>query len=119
MASAMESTLPVEERRPRRLARTWTGALGGTALALWAPFLVAALASHRVRRVAEDFWLWPGLVPGNRVFDDLYSPWYGSFTLAHLVVWTLVARRFGWPGLVGAAVCGFVSMGNLMALLSI
>ena len=88
-------------------------------LALWLPFAVAAIASHRVRGVLYDFWLWPGLFPGSLLADTLYSEWFGLIALFYVVLWTAVIRYKPVWGVVGALLCSFVSTGRLMALLAI
>lgn len=93
--------------------------LGLVAGCLWLPFVVAALLNDRVLREPQDFWLWPGLVPGYLVIDDLYSPLHGLFTLGHLVVWTLVARRVPRLAAIGALSFGTFSALRLTALLAI
>ena len=99
--------------------RSWGRAGLYAVIALWLPFVVAAIASHRVRRVLADFWFWPGIFPGSYLTDTLYSPWFVLVALLHVALWTAVTRRHAVVGVLGALLCGFLSTGRLMVLLAI
>lgn len=107
--------LPMTHNEP---SRKWRRAGLVACGALWMPFVLAAALEHRVRRILEDFWFWPGIVPGAFVMNDLYDESFAWFAVMHVVVWTLLARRR--PRLAGlrALLCSAVSAVRLSALLA-
>lgn len=118
MQSIAEHTT-VDRAHGHRARLSWARSCLFAVAAVWLPFAVAAVCSHRVRRVLYDFWLWPGLFPGSMLADTLYSEWFGLITLCYVILWTAVIRYKPVLGVLGALICSFVSMGRLMALLAI
>ena len=110
---------PEAESAARVDPSTWTWAIARTVIALWLPFVLAALFDDRVRRRFEDLWFWPGLFPAAKVFDDLYTPRAALFVALQLVVWSAVGRRWRWLSFAAALLLGFLSMGHLLLLLSL
>ncbi|MGK0220229.1 MAG: hypothetical protein ACI9HE_003739 [Planctomycetota bacterium] len=98
---------------------TWSASFAWVVAALWLPHLVALALSQRVRRIAEDIWFWPGMIPGNLFFDDLYTRKFGAFTLLHLLLWTAVCRRRKWLALGGAFLCSALAAGRMQAMLAV
>jgi hypothetical protein len=99
----------------RRRSLRWRTALACAALALWLPSVIATLLNHQVRRFWEDFWFWPGTLPGNALLND-YNAAYGYFALGSLVVWSLISRRWPRSGVLGAGVHGTLSALYVCAL---
>jgi hypothetical protein len=94
--------------------------LGLVALALWGPFLVSLPFLQRMRRSVEDLWLWPGLVPGYLISDDLYDEGVSALvTFGHLAIAGLLARWSLPAGLAWALFFSLASWARLQALLAI
>ena len=94
--------------------------LGLVALALWGPFLASLPFLHRMRRTVEDLWLWPGLVPGYLLTDDLYDEGVCALvTAAHLAIAGLLSRWSLPAGLAWALFFSLASWARLQALLAI
>ena len=100
-------------------SRKWRHAAVVAWGALWMPFVVAAALDHRVRRILEDVWFWPGIFPGAFVMDDLYDESFVWFAIMHMVIWTLLARRHVWLAGFCALFCSSVSAMRLSVLLAI
>ena len=98
---------------------TWRASFVWVVGALWLPHVVAIAIDHRTRRIAADFWFWPGMIPGTLFFDDLYTSKFGAFTLLHLLVWTALSRRNKWLGLGGAFLCSALAAGRMQAMLAV
>lgn len=94
--------------------------LGLVALALWGPFLASLPFLHRMRRSVEDLWLWPGLVPGYLLSDDLYDPAVSAgVTVAHFAIACLLTRWSLPAGLAWALFFALASWARLQALLAV
>jgi hypothetical protein len=86
---------------------------------LWLPFLVLLALHEDARRAWVDIWFWPGLIPGRYLFDDLYTPSFGYVMLAHLALWTVLARLRPVVSFVGALLTSTLSAGYFVALSSV
>lgn len=94
--------------------------LFAVSLALWGPFLASLPFLHRMRRTVEDLWLWPGLVPGYLLTDDLYDEGVCALvTAAHLAIAGLLSRWSLPAGLAWALFFSLASWARLQALLAI
>lgn len=107
------------QERDRKGCWLWAQSFSVAAISLWLPFFVMLFRNHRARRIWEDLWFWPGIFPGRYLFESMYTAWFGVIAAAHLVVWTLLIRRWRKLGVMGAFVCSGLSALNLDVLLSI
>lgn len=83
---------------------------------MWLPFVVTILVNHQVRRFGEDIWFWPGLLPSIYLFDDMYDNSFVLVAIPNLILWTLIIRRWQWPGMLGTLVHGTFSSLYLVAV---
>lgn len=117
--NSVAETVALEGRTKRVSRVSWRRSVALAVLALWLPFVAVAIGSHRVRRVLEDFWFWPGIFPGSLLLDTLYTTTFVVFAIGHVVLWALVIRRYPLLGMLGAILCSSVSAIRLVLLLAI
>jgi hypothetical protein len=119
-ADPMNAVAAQESAEPTAGKSRWALRLGLVALALWGPFLASLPFLHRMRRSVEDLWLWPGLVPGYLISDDLYDEGVCALvTFGHLAIAGLLARWSLPAGMAWALFFALASWARLQALLAI